>query len=120
MTDNQMPVKMDVDVKEKMEKFLETKTAKDFGFKSKADFVNEAVKLLLEKHESKIKHFNFHDNIIRLTDGNMPQYQDLVEIRLRGKTLHCTQCDVKDCRHIDASWNDEFIRDKLVKKGLSL
>ena len=52
MEEIQKTVKIDYDVKEKMEEFLESDFAKDQGFKSKADFVNESVKKLLEKYES--------------------------------------------------------------------
>jgi len=119
MEQNQKPVKMDIDVKERMEDFLESDLAKQNGFKSKADFVNEAVDILLKKYESqRFKHFNFEDNVIRLIDNQLPKYRDLVEIRLKGKTLLCGDCQSKDCIHIDAVRTDTKISKILTQKGI--
>lgn len=119
MEQNQKPVKMDVDVKERMEDFLDSDLAKQHGFKSKADFVNEAVNILLKKYESKrFKHFNFEDNVIRLIDNQLPEYRDLVEIRLKGKVLLCGDCHAKKCIHIDAVRTDVKISKILTDKGI--
>ena len=51
MEQNQKPVKMDIDVKERMEDFLDSDLAKQHGFKSKAELVNFAVGSLLDDYE---------------------------------------------------------------------
>lgn len=103
----------------KIEEFLESKEGKELGYNSKSDFIVQAARELLEKHDKpRFRHFNLQDNIIRLIDDELPSGKDIVEIRLVKDRLRCSHCALLDCVHIEASWNLSGIANKLEKNGI--
>ena len=104
---------------DKIEKFLKSNEGKELGYNSKSDFIVQAARELLEKHDKpRFQHFNLQDNIIRLIDDELPSGKDIVEIRLNKNKLRCGHCSLMDCVHIEAVWNFSDIANKLTKKGV--
>ena len=117
---SQKSVKMDNDLWEILDEWLQTNEAKKHGFHSKAPFITQAVRELLERYEKpRFDHLNFQDNILRLVDTELPKYQNIIEICLKKGKLVCNYCELESCEHIDASWKDKVIRKQLQEKGLT-
>ncbi len=89
------------------------------GYNSKSDFISDAVRDLLDKHEkNRFEHTNFDDDVIRLIDNHKPRGTPFVEIVLNGKELHCKTCQSKACEHIEHAWTEPKIKRQLKEKGL--
>lgn len=117
--EKQAVVRIDLELYEELEKWLETKDAKKEGFHSRAPFVNVAVRELLEKYKKKrFEHFNFAENVIRLIDNEKPAGTPYIEIALKNLLLICRSCESKNCIHIEEAWNNTEIRRQLKRKNL--
>ncbi len=89
------------------------------GFNNKADFINQAIRELLQKYtNSRLEYANFDDDVIRLIDNHKPRGTPFVEIVLNGKELHCKTCQSKACEHIEHAWKEPKIKRQLKEKGL--
>ena len=117
---NQTPVKIDKDLKKRLQEFVNSEEAQNMGFKHMSTFVNQAVRELLEKYDvNRFEHLNFEDNCIRLIDNEKPKGSPFIELRLNGNTLYCDTCNQENCEHVDAAWSDSNIKDKLKDKGFN-
>jgi len=106
-------------MKEEVDDFVNTDEAKKHGLTNSTQFIDISVREALEKYTKKrIDHFNFHDNIIRLIDNDLPKGRTIVEIYLKKQQLICTKCEVKDCIHIAACWEDPDIKKQLMLKEI--
>ena len=95
------------------------KIMNEVGYNSKADFISDAVRNLLDKHEkNQFEHTNFQDNVIRLIDNHKPRGTTFVEIYLNGDGLRCETCQSKACEHIEFVWTEPKIKRQLKVKGL--
>lgn len=116
VNENWRTIKIPKDLAEQIESIM-TKE----GFNNKADFINQAIRELLQKHtKSRLEHTNFHDNIIRLIDNHEPRGTPFVEIFLNNDGLHCETCRSKECEHIEFVWTEPKIKRQLKEKGLKL
>jgi len=117
--EKQNVVRIDSDLFNELEDFLETPEAKEAGFHSKAPFLNDAVRKALEKYKKKrFEHFNFADNIIRLIDNDQPKGTPYIEIALNNSDLVCRVCESMNCIHITEVWNHKDIAKQLRRKNL--
>lgn len=106
-------------MKEKIDDFIETEVAKDYGLTNSTQFLDVAVREALEKYKKKrFEHFNFADNIIRLIDNDQPKGTPYIEIVLNNNHLICRVCESKNCIHIAEAWNNKQIAKQMKRKGL--
>ena len=122
---SQKAIKIDSKIRDELEEWLETDEAKSLGYNSMARFSTIAISEKLKKIKQKrIEHFNFHDNIIRLIDNDLPKGRTIVEIFLKKQQLVCTKCEMSNCIHVIACWKDSDIKKQLelkqVKSSLDL
>ncbi len=108
-----------------MNEWIESGGAKAAGFtsdkrsKGHSRIVSEALREFILKHKKKrFDHFNFKDNSIMLTDTDLPQYQDLVEIYINPKGLLCSLHKTNNCIHIEECWKDLTIKKRLVTENI--
>ena len=85
---SQKNIKIDSDIKNELEKWLETDEAKELGFNSMARFATLAIsKELKSLKQKRFEHFNFAENVIRLIDNEKPAGTPYIEIALKGELL---------------------------------
>lgn len=115
MVDDWVTIKIPRELAEQIDKIIEDQS---LGYTKKAQFTSEAIRKLLQEYYPRFEHVNFEQNCIRLIDNEKPKGSPFIEIRLNGGKLYCDTCEKNTCEHISAAWNDEEIKEKLLKKGL--
>ena len=90
-----------------IEKILETNEAKKEGLTNLSQFVDSAIRELLEKLESsRFTHENTYENKVRIRDDKIGSLGDIVTIFLRDdeKKGFCDYCESNICIHVKYMW----------------
>lgn len=90
-----------------IEKVLRTDEGKKEGLTNLSQFVDSAIRELLEKLESsRFAHINTYEDKVRISDDKIGKFGDIVTIFLRDdlKKVFCDHCKKDDCIHIKYMW----------------
>jgi len=103
-----------------IEKALYTDEAKKEGLTNLSQFVDSAIRELLEKLEtSRFTHINTYDDKIRISDDKIGRFGDIVTVFLRDneKNGFCDHCESHKCIHVKYMWELPDIVKILKKRG---
>ncbi len=116
---SQKNIKIDSDVRDKLEEWVDTDEAKSKGYNSMARVATLAISEFMDKHKKKrFEHFNFADNLIRLIDNDKPKGTPFIEVMIKGGELICRVCEARVCIHIKEAWNHPEIIKQLKRKNI--
>lgn len=104
----------------KIKKILNTEEAKEEGLNNVNQFIDSAVRELLEKLEQKrFAHQNTYDDKVRILDNKIGKMGDIVTIFLRDelKKGFCDYCESDNCVHVKYMWELEDVVKILKKRG---
>lgn len=103
-----------------IEKSLQSEEAKKLGLTNIAQFVDSAIRELLEELEQKrFSHQNTYDDKVRILDNKIGKMGDIVTIFLRNefKKGFCDYCESENCVHVKYMWELEDVVKILKKRG---
>lgn len=89
----------------------------DLGFRSIAQFLEDAARRRLEKLEAQkrvMEHFNMYEDHITIRDHKVGQY---IDIYAKNGVLWCEYCESNNCEHIQFASSVPEIKRALKKKG---
>lgn len=90
-----------------IEKALHTDESKKEGLTNLSQFVDSAIRELLEKLESsRFSHINTYDDKVRISDDKIGRFGDIVTVFLRDdeKKGFCDYCESHKCIHVKYMW----------------
>ena len=105
---------------DKIKKILNTEEAKEEGLNNVNQFIDSAVRELLEKLEQKrFAHQNTYDDKVRILDNKIGKMGDIVTIFLRDelKKGFCDYCESENCVQVKYMWELEDVVKILKKRG---
>lgn len=105
---------------DKIKKTLNTEEAKEEGLNNVNQFIDSAVRELLEKLEQKrFSHQNTYDDKVRILDNKIGRMGDIVTIFLRDefKKGFCDYCESENCVHVKYMWELPDVVKILKKRG---
>jgi len=115
-------VRLSKDLADELERFIESKTGKDHGFNSQADFVAAAVREALVRYKlrPRFQHINTYENHVKILDNDLEAHGRLISIYFNGdhKSAWCDYCEKTDCVHIDYVWELSEVAEVLRVRGL--
>lgn len=99
---------------------LQTSEAKKNGLTNTAQFVDAAVRELLEKCESdRFSHINMHDDHVKILDNRLDKVGRIVSVYFRkGLKSWCDYCEASGCVHVQYAWEIPKVKARLVEHGL--
>ncbi len=103
-----------------IEKLLQTDDAKKLGLTNTAQFVDSAIRELLEKLEQRrFFHQNTYEDKVRILDNKIGKMGDIVTIFLKDelKKGFCDYCEKENCVHVKYMWELEDVVKILKKRG---
>lgn len=114
-------VKIDGELHNELAVWLQIPTTKSIGYHSKSDFVNQAVRDMLNRERGP----RFTD-LIENDDGDYTMIDTrlvssennvLVTIDRTHKTMLCTHCKINDCDHVRYIWTSHASSSRLSNIG---
>ncbi len=102
----------------RIKKTLNTEEGKEEGLNNVNQFIDSAVRELLEKLEEKrFSHQNTYDDKVRILDNKIGKMGDIVTIFLKEelKIGFCDYCESEKCVHVKYMWELEDVV-KILKK----
>lgn len=114
-------VKLDGELHNELDVWLQLETTKAIGYHSKSDFVNQAVREMLNKErgprftdlvENNDGDYTLIDTRLVTSENNI-----LVTIDRTHKTMMCTHCKIDSCDHIRYIWVSQSSSSRLSNIG---
>ena len=114
-------VKLDGELHKELVLWLQLPTTKSIGYHSKSDFVNQAVRDMLNRErgprftdltENSDGDYTMIDTRLVSSENNV-----LVTIDSTHKTMLCTHCKISDCDHIRYVWSSHASSSRLSNIG---
>ena len=104
-----------------IEKALQTDEAKKGGLTNTSQFIDSAIRGLLEKLESeRLKHINMYDDHVKIMDNNLGKIGRIVSVYFKkGNKPWCDYCKESDCIHVQYAWEIADVRKILEKYRFS-
>ena len=99
---------------------LKTEEAKKLGLTNTAQFVDSAIRELLEAIEQRrFSHQNTYEDKVRILDNNIGEMGDIVEVFLKDdvKKAFCGYCEKEDCVHVKYMWDLPQVTKILRNRG---
>jgi len=97
-----------------------------FGYRSRTEFVKDAVRRLLSEYGRKeerteeemldLKHFNLNEDGVLVLD-RVIQPDNLIQVYFRPEGVYCELCESMKCRHVEFALRLPKVQDILHKKG---
>ena len=98
------------------------------GYKSRAEFIKEAVRKRFEELKTltpapeplTLEHFNLDEYGVRILDRsltNKTSKGNIIDVYFRPDNAWCEYCQTTDCRHIEFALNIPEVRKIIIKKG---
>jgi Arc/MetJ-type ribon-helix-helix transcriptional regulator len=92
------------------------------GYRSRAEFVKEAIRRLLTSYEVPIKpelkppleHFNLNENGVQIVDR---QLNRIIQVYFKPDEVFCEHDETDDCRHVEFALELPDVQNILRKKG---
>lgn len=99
--------------------------ASDPSYKSRPEFIKEAVRRRLDElrqHPPRFEHINpeadFPSDSVKIWDRQLEQRGRLVEVFFQRGGQNCEHCQKDDCVHIRFAWAIPYVATQLRKHGL--
>ena len=114
-------VKLDGDLHKELNLWLQLPTTKSIGYHSKSDFVNQAVRDMLNRErgprftdliENEDGDYTLIDTRLVSAENNI-----LVALDRTHKTMICTNCTIDDCDHVRYIWSSHITSTRLASIG---
>lgn len=119
-TSKHATVRIPKDLLTAIEKFLETKEAKEMGYIYITDIVTEAVREFLKTKGyyplPRFEHFNLDENGVKILDRTDPQRKFYVQIYFKPTGMYCEYCNTDKCPHIKFALEQPDIQQIIRKK----
>lgn len=121
-------VRIQKELLEEVERFLETDLAKREGYNSKAQFITDAIREYLGRYRKlrpRLEHVNVYRNRVTILDRELEGRGRIVDVvfmrRKNGEEIiypYCTYCQSSDCIHADFAFEIPKVREILHKAGI--
>ena len=100
---------------------LQTTEAKRNGLTNTAQFVDAAVRELLERCErERFSHINMHDDHVKILDNRLDRVGRIVSVYFRkGSESWCDYCEASGCVHVQYAWEIPKVKARLAGHGLN-
>ncbi len=104
-----------------VKKLLQTDTAKKEGLTNVSQFIDSAIRDLIEKIESeRLKHVNMYDDHVKIMDNRLGELGRIVSVYFKKEGgPWCDYCKKPDCIHVQYAWEIADVRKILGKYGFS-
>ncbi len=91
---------------EEIKKILQTKAAKREGLTNVSQFVDTAVRDLIDRIESeRMTHLNMYDDHVKILDNHLGNIGRIVSVYFkRGRRSWCDYCEEPGCVHVQYAW----------------
>ncbi len=105
----------------RIKKALESEEAKEEGLNNVNQFIDSAIRDLLEKLESeRFKHINMYNDHVKIMDNKLGKLGRIVSVYFKkGGNQWCDYCEESDCIHVQYAWEIADVRKILEKRGFS-
>lgn len=106
---------------DEISKALRTEEARKNGLTNTAQFVDTAVRDLLEKCKSeRFNHINMHDDHVKILDNRLDNVGRIVSVYFRrGNETWCDYCEASGCVHVQYAWEIPEVKARLAEHGLN-
>ena len=111
-----------ISLADRIKKTLATKEAEDEGLTNFNQFIDSAIRELLEDIEQKrFTHQNTYEDKVRILDNRIGKIGDIVTIFLRdeSKDGFCDYCEKNNCVHVKYMWELEDVVKILKSRGFN-
>ncbi|MCJ8306517.1 MAG: hypothetical protein HRU07_05645 [Nitrosopumilus sp.] len=109
-----------INLMKEIKKTIESDVGKKSGLTNPNQFVDTAIRDLINKLESKrFSHQNTYDDKVRILDNKIGKMGDIVTIFLRDefKKGFCDYCESESCVHVKYMWELKDVVKILKKRG---
>ena len=105
----------------RIKKALESEEAKEEGLNNVNQFIDSAIRELLEKLEQKrMNHLNMYDDHVKIMDNKLGKIGRIVSVYFKkGNKPWCDYCRESDCIHVQYAWEIADVRKILEKYRFS-
>ena len=119
--DNWVTTKVRRTLHDEIGRALRTEEARRNGLTNTAQFVDTAVRELLERCESdRFNHVNMYDDHVKILDNRLERVGRIVSVYFRrGRRSWCDYCEAADCVHVQYAWELPDVKEKLAGQGLT-
>ena len=106
---------------DEIEKILQSDEAKKEGLTNLSQFVDVAIRELLEKLEQEsISHVNMYYDHVKIMDRKLGKLGRIVSVYFKKENNPwCDYCEESDCIHVQYAWEIADVRKVLKKYGFS-
>jgi len=87
------------------------------GFRTRAEFVKEAIRQLLKEYKPDLEHFNLDENGVKILDRNIGRTGWVVDIHFKPDVIYCEYCLSDKCKHVKFALTIPQVRNIIKKKG---
>ena len=115
MSEHYSAVSLKKELLNEIDKFVESKKGKNRGYRSRADFVDKAIRERLRQENPRFEHVNMMDDNIKIVDFTNNRIAS-VYFKEEG-LVYCDICDADECEHIDFALDQEDVQKNLEKHG---
>ena len=93
-----------------------------YGFRSRSEFVKDAVRNLLRQYnivpeKPRFVHFNVYEDHVSIIDNEQPEGKSWVDVYLQNGKAWCDLCEKHDCDHTRFALGLPKVVDALTAKG---
>ena len=101
----------------RIKKALESEEAKEEGLNNVNQFIDSAIRELLEKLEQKrMNHLNMYEDHVKIMDNKLGKLGRIVSVYFKkGNKPWCDYCEESDCIHVQYAWEIADVR-KILEK----
>ena len=122
-TDEYTTVRLPKELMEEVDKILKRGV---MGYKSRAEFIKEAMREKLKTlprevlEQLPLEHFNICDEGVRVLDRSLANEHSrgrIIDVYFRPENAWCEYCELTDCRHVKFALSLPEVRKILREKG---
>ena len=124
-TDEYTTVRLPKELMEEIDQIIEHGVR---GYKSRAEFIKEAIRKRFEELEAlmpkpmppALEHFNLNEHGVRVLDRTLPNTTSsgrIIDVYFNPDKVICEYCESSDCRHVKFALSLPEVQKILRKKG---